>query len=541
MRRRRADGAPFPPEAHRYALYISPGCPWAHRTLIVRHLKGLESLVDVHYVSSVMGPDGWFFGGDDGEDPLHPGFTKLKQVYEHADPAYEGRYTVPVLWDKKKDTIVNNESSEIIRMFYTEFDDLLPEALRESTKEKNGGGLFPERLRNEIEEMNEWVYYTVNNGVYKTGFATQQHAYDANVHTLFQSLDRLEGILAAGPGPYLFGPHITEADVRLYTTVIRFDVAYHGVFLCNRKSVRYDYPHLYLWLRRLYWDRDEQGEARGAFYQSTEPFMATYGPGYAAARHKVVFQDQGPTSDHHLRSFAHSACTLKNEPCNLKQVEGRLWVCTGEQPSRDNSTMSSKCMLEPMDLHDQDQVAELLRQRIICGWNKTPDFVASLRDAMDAGQKAVFWIHKLPDHSRVGHVSLDSTASPPDPGLADPHDKTVLTIANLFVLPAHRGGGLARAALDVLVRQFARQAPYGSPNCRAVAVTTISKKYHDDDEWRARFEWLNGTPAPERGKANEDYYTRMGFVKWKEEPRYSSELPGREGHFFWASFLRKEI
>lgn len=300
----RAADAPFPPEANRYALYISPGCPWAHRTLIVRYLKGLDALIDVHYVSSTMGPDGWFFAGQGvspAEDPLHPGFTTLKQVYEHADPAYQGRYTVPVLWDKKTDTMVNNESSEIIRMFYSEFDDLLPEALRETTKEKNGGGggggLFPEGLRKEIEEMNEWVYNTVNNGVYKTGFATTQAAYDTNVHTLFESLDRLEGILAAQQdkgSSYLFGNHITEADVRLYTTIIRFDVAYYSVFMCNRKSIRHDYPHLYLWLRRLYWDRDEKGEARGAFYKSTEPFLGTYGPGYAAARHKVVFQNQGP-------------------------------------------------------------------------------------------------------------------------------------------------------------------------------------------------------------------------------------------------------
>lgn len=210
----KAPGSKYPPEANRYALYLSPGCPWAHRTLIVRKLKGLESIVDLYLLRMHMGPEGWVFNG---EDPLHPGFTKIKQLYEHADPSFKGRYTVPVLWDKKTDTMVNNESSEIIRMFYSEFDDLLPEHLRESTKEKAGGGIFPERLRGEIEEMNEWVYNTVNNGVYKTGFATSQEAYEANLYPLFESLDRLEDILAKHGKPYLFGDHITEADVRLYT------------------------------------------------------------------------------------------------------------------------------------------------------------------------------------------------------------------------------------------------------------------------------------------------------------------------------------
>lgn len=293
----RESGANYAPEAGRYALYISPVCPWAHRTLIVRHLKGLEALIDVYQVSMSMGPDGWFFSGSDGsppKDPLHPGFTKLKQLYEHADPNYKGRYTVPVLWDKKTDTMVNNESSEIIRMFYTEFDELLPEALRESTKEANGGGILPQPRRKDIDDMNAWVYHTVNNGVYKTGLATSQEAYRTNVHAVFASLDRLEDMLKRHGSPYLFGDHITEADVRLYTTLIRFDVAYHSVFMCNRKSIRHDYPHLYLWLRRLYWDRAEEGEARGAFHKSTAPFLGSYVYGYAAARHQLVFGDKVP-------------------------------------------------------------------------------------------------------------------------------------------------------------------------------------------------------------------------------------------------------
>ena len=173
-------------------------------------------------------------------------------MYKKADPDYEGRYTVPALWDKKTETIVNNESSEIIRMFYSEFDDLLPEECRESAHP--GGGFYPERLRKEIDAMNEWVYETVNNGVYKTGFAATQEAYERNLFPLFESLDRLERHLGEKGGPYLMGECVTEADIRLYTTMIRFDVAYYNIFLCNLKMVRHDYPRLSRWLRYLYWD-----------------------------------------------------------------------------------------------------------------------------------------------------------------------------------------------------------------------------------------------------------------------------------------------
>ena len=160
---------------------------------------------------------------------------------------------MPVLWDKRTETVVNNESSEIIRMFYGEFDALLPEYVREGAKE--GGGFYPARLREEIEEMNRWVYDTVSNGVYKTGFAATQDAYVASLYPLFESLDRLEQHLGErGHHPYLFGEHVTEADVRLYTTLIRFDVAYYGIFMCNLKMIRHDYPRLSRWPRNLYWD-----------------------------------------------------------------------------------------------------------------------------------------------------------------------------------------------------------------------------------------------------------------------------------------------
>lgn len=170
---------------------------------------------------------GWRFKTDDedvpGEnttkDPLHSDFTHLRNLYFHADKDYNGRFTVPTLWDKKKETIVSNESAEIIRMFYTEFDDLLPEKYQKVD-------LFPKDLRSTIEETNDWTYNDINNGVYKSGFASSQEAYEKNVTTLFKSLDRVEKHLSSAPGPFYHGDRVTEADVRLYTTIIRFDPVY---------------------------------------------------------------------------------------------------------------------------------------------------------------------------------------------------------------------------------------------------------------------------------------------------------------------------
>ncbi|KAM5362160.1 hypothetical protein ACJZ2D_012682 [Fusarium nematophilum] len=278
----RAPGSRFPPEKGRYALYLSPGCPWSHRAMIVRSLKRLEDIVDLYITSLTMGKDGWYFAEEPenakygclSKDPVY-GFTTVKELYLKADPNYTGRYTVPVLWDKKTHTMVSNESSEIIRMFYTEFDDLLPEADREANRP--GGGFYPEDQRKEIDEINDWVYHTVNNGVYKCGFAFTQEAYEENVDKVFTSLDRLERIL--DDRPFLLGEHITEADIRLFPTVLRFDIAYHPVFMCNLGTIRNDYPNLHLWLRRLYWDESEK---------TSYPWIERYKQGYGNSRHRVL-------------------------------------------------------------------------------------------------------------------------------------------------------------------------------------------------------------------------------------------------------------
>ncbi|KIY01328.1 uncharacterized protein Z520_02880 [Fonsecaea multimorphosa CBS 102226] len=255
--------AEFPAEKGRYHLYVSYACPWAHRTLIVRKLKGLEEIIPFTSVHWHMAEKGWRFATPDekvpGEnttpDPLHPNNTHLRDLYFAAEPNYEGRFTVPTLWDKKKQTIVSNESSEIIRMFYTAFDDLLPEKYKNVV-------LYPDSLKDKIEEVNKWTYDDINNGVYKSGFATTQEAYERNVVQLFKSLDRTESILAesSSQGPYYFGSQLTEADVRLYTTIVRFDPVYVQHFKCNIRDIRSGYPHIHRWLRHLYWNIPAFGE-----------------------------------------------------------------------------------------------------------------------------------------------------------------------------------------------------------------------------------------------------------------------------------------
>jgi putative glutathione S-transferase len=241
------DGSPgptgqggFKAEAGRYHLYVSLACPWAHRTLIFRKLKGLEGMISVSVVHWRMLEHGWTFEEGPGviPDPIH-GSRYLYQVYTAADPAYSGKVTVPVLWDKQQGTIVNNESSEIIRMFNQAFDSI----------GATPGDFYPEDLRAEIDGLNKRIYDTLNNGVYRAGFATTQEAYEEAVAPLFDTLDWLEGIL--GSSRYLAGDRQTEADWRLFTTLVRFDAVYVGHFKCNLRRIA-DYRHLLAYLRDLY-------------------------------------------------------------------------------------------------------------------------------------------------------------------------------------------------------------------------------------------------------------------------------------------------
>ncbi len=239
-----ADGSSgFKAEPRRYHLYVSLACPWAHRTLIFRKLKRLEQVISVDVVHWHMAENGWEFGNQDGDDAATGdrllGKDFLHQVYTTARPDYTGRVTVPVLWDKQSNTIVSNESAEIIRMLNGAFDEWGDAEV----------DFYPKALRSEIEAVNEPIYHRVNNGVYKAGFATTQSAYDQAFAELFETLDELEGRL--GRQRYLAGEVITEADWRLFTTLLRFDPVYHGHFKCNLRRL-VDYPNLWDYTRELY-------------------------------------------------------------------------------------------------------------------------------------------------------------------------------------------------------------------------------------------------------------------------------------------------
>ncbi len=230
----------FKAESGRYHLYVSLACPWAHRTLIFRQLKGLEQHISVSVVSPDMLTQGWTFDKESGSSGDHLfAFEFMHQVYTRNNPNYTGRVTVPVLWDKQQNCIVSNESSEIIRMFNTAFNDITGNTL----------DLSPESLIAEIGEVNDFVYHNINNGVYKTGFATTEDAYEEAYTQLFSALDTVEQRLSQNR--YLVGDTLTEADWRLFTTLIRFDSVYFGHFKCNKQQIE-QYPNLAGYLRDLY-------------------------------------------------------------------------------------------------------------------------------------------------------------------------------------------------------------------------------------------------------------------------------------------------
>ncbi|MEH6812147.1 MAG: glutathione S-transferase family protein [Motiliproteus sp.] len=230
----------FKAEPGRYHLYVSLACPWAHRTLIFRALKGLQDMISVSIVDPLMAEQGWSFSDTpQGKADSVNGADYLHQIYTRQQADYTGRVTVPLLWDKHQNCIVNNESAEIIRMLNTAFDHLGATA----------ADYYPQELREEIGNINQQVYDRINNGVYKVGFSTEQEVYNHEVEALFEALEYLE--LKLQNNRYLTGERITEADWRLFTTLIRFDAVYHGHFKCNLKQLK-DYPNLWAYTRELY-------------------------------------------------------------------------------------------------------------------------------------------------------------------------------------------------------------------------------------------------------------------------------------------------
>lgn len=250
----------FSPETERYHLYIGLFCPFAHRVNLVRHLKGLQSILPLSIVKPYPKGDdngwpGWQFPSE--PDDLYPGATKdhlfrskyMHEVYFKADAEYKGRYSVPVLWDTKTGTIVNNESAEMLRWLPNAFDAILP---------NDGPGaeldLYPEYLRTIIDDISVWMQRDLNSGVYKAGFATTQEAYDENVPNVFAALNKLEKLIHHHAGPYVLGKELTEIDIRAYATIVRFDAVYVQHFKCNLGTIRANYPVIHEWLKNLYWN-----------------------------------------------------------------------------------------------------------------------------------------------------------------------------------------------------------------------------------------------------------------------------------------------
>lgn len=232
--------AGFCAQAGRYHLYVGYICPWASRTLMARALKGLEGIISVSVINPQLTPQGWRFGGFPGSDlDAVNNAEYLHQIYTRALPNYTGRATVPLLWDKQQNTLVNNESADILRMFNSAFSGLIDQ----------GPDLYPAALAKDIDALNYSLYHGLNNGVYRAGFASTQQAYEEAFHQVFATLDELERRLTDG-GPYLFGSAFTESDIRLFVTLVRFDAAYYSLFKCNRNGIK-DMPALFRYMQRI--------------------------------------------------------------------------------------------------------------------------------------------------------------------------------------------------------------------------------------------------------------------------------------------------
>jgi putative glutathione S-transferase len=248
----------FVPEVGRYHLYVSFACPWATRALIMRNLKGLNQIISVSVVHWHLKEGGWFFPDDANERPGATvdhvnGFKRVAELYLKANPAYSARYTVPVLWDKKLQTIVSNESADIIRIFNSAFNSLLP-------TEFASRDYYPKVLQEQIDEFNQWIYDDINNGVYKSGFATTQDAYEKHVVKVFEGLNRIEEHLGKSKSGFIFD-QLTETDIRLWVTIIRFDCTYVQHFKCNIAMIRHNYPNINNWMKELYWNYPEFKES----------------------------------------------------------------------------------------------------------------------------------------------------------------------------------------------------------------------------------------------------------------------------------------
>ena len=261
-------GRQFPIESKRYHLFVNEGCPWAYRTILYRSIKNLEDIVSISYTEPAMGKQGWSFG-ETPDDLLN--CSHIHEIYQLADTTFSGRATVPILWDKHRATIVNNESADIIRMFNKVFDDF---------EGVDAGDYCPTEKINEIEGLNQLIYDDINNGVYRCGFAQSQSAYDDAFDRLFSRLDLLDDSLRSQR--FLLGDHITEPDWRLFATLVRFDLAYHGQFKCNRNLLT-DYEFLWPYVRDLYQQQKvavtvNEHAIRGIYYGSRAPGILPRGP-----------------------------------------------------------------------------------------------------------------------------------------------------------------------------------------------------------------------------------------------------------------------